>query len=103
MADTSDPIAGRYHETRWNDLPNYQCRHCRFASLDELVTRIHVCRHLHLPIPDDAPEVGERLTVDETLAWVDGDPERAAEALLAEHGSDSPRKTLIDQLIPLIP
>lgn len=37
-------------------------------------------------------------TVDEVLAWVGDDPDRAQEALSAEHASRRPRSTLIARL-----
>lgn len=37
-------------------------------------------------------------TVDEVLAWVSDDTDRAARALVVEQDSDKPRKGLVDQL-----
>lgn len=45
----------------------------------------------------DGPPEG---TVTEVLAWVDGDPDRAAEALAAEHAGKA-RTSLINQLSEL--
>lgn len=36
--------------------------------------------------------------ISEVLEWVGGDPDRAAEAYIAEAGSDKPRKTLLAEL-----
>lgn len=41
-------------------------------------------------------------TVDELLAEVDGDPEKAREVLAAEQAAEKPRKTLIDKLEALL-
>lgn len=43
----------------------------------------------------DAVPVG---TVEEVLAWVGEDKDRAARALVVERDSDKPRKSLVDQL-----
>jgi len=40
-------------------------------------------------------------TVAEVLAWVGGDPARAARALDVERARPSPRSSLVDQLTPL--
>ncbi len=58
------------------------------------------------PEPEPVPEVPEdppaELEIDgtavEVLAWVDEDPERAAEALAAEQAKEKPRSTLVKQL-----
>lgn len=47
------------------------------------------------PTPDPYPEDG---TVDDVVAWVGYDPERAKAAITAEHGRDKPRTTLLEQL-----
>jgi hypothetical protein len=41
-------------------------------------------------------------TVNEVLDWVDGDPERALQALLVEQESDKPRSTLVAKLDELM-
>jgi hypothetical protein len=50
------------------------------------------------PVLDDVPHG----TIDEVLAWVDGDPVRAATALGVENAAeDGPRITLVDALTRL--
>lgn len=51
---------------------------------------------LLLPLPSQ--EDTAQKTVDEVLEWVGDDPERAQEALSAEHASRRPRSTLIARL-----
>lgn len=41
-------------------------------------------------------------TAKEIIEWVDGDPERALQALVAEESSDKPRSTLIAKLQEII-
>lgn len=57
-----------------------------------------------LDVPSDAPvdEVPAG-TVDDVLAWVGGDPARAAAALEAETSAPSPRSSLVGRLSALIP
>lgn len=45
--------------------------------------------------PEPYPERG---TVEDVLAWVGYDPDRAKAATVAEHGRDKPRKTLLAEL-----
>lgn len=60
------------------------------------------------PAPEPEPEESEVSsdvpdgTVADVLEWVDGDPERAAEALAVEEASEHPRSTLIASLSDLI-
>ena len=42
-------------------------------------------------------------TVSEVIAWVNGDPNRAAVALLKEQRSETPREELITQLAAIVP
>lgn len=50
-------------------------------------------------LPDAEVPAG---TVADVLAWVDGDPSRAAAATSAENLRDEPRSTLLDQLSKII-
>jgi hypothetical protein len=47
------------------------------------------------PGSDEPPVDG---TIDDLMAWVDGDPERAAAALTAEQAKDKPRSTVAKRL-----
>jgi hypothetical protein len=47
---------------------------------------------------DEPPVDG---TIDALMAWVDGDPERAAAALAAEQAKDKPRSTVVKRLAAL--
>lgn len=40
-------------------------------------------------------------TIDDLMAWVDGSPERAAQALEAEQAKDKPRSTVVKRLTAL--
>jgi hypothetical protein len=70
------------------------------------------------PEPEPAPEKPEQLeqstqggsggdeppvdgTIDDLMAWVDGDPTRAAKALEAEQAKDKPRSTVVKRLSAL--
>ncbi|MFF7191756.1 hypothetical protein ACFZAR_42945 [Streptomyces sp. NPDC008222] len=41
-------------------------------------------------------------TIDDLMSWVDGDPERAAQALQAEQAKDKPRSTVVKRLASLV-
>lgn len=47
---------------------------------------------------DEPPVDG---TIDDLMAWVDGDPDRAAQALAAEQAKDKPRSTVVKRLAAL--
>ena len=51
------------------------------------------------PAGDEPPVDG---TIDDLMAWVDGDPERAAQALEAEQAKDKPRSTVVKRLAALV-
>jgi hypothetical protein len=51
------------------------------------------------PGDGDGPPVDG--TIDDLMAWVDGDPERAAAALEAEQAKDKPRSTVVKRLTAL--
>lgn len=55
------------------------------------------------PKPDPAEFDPAAHKIDEVMAWVAGDPERAVDALVAEERSAKPRPTLIAQLAELAP
>jgi hypothetical protein len=40
-------------------------------------------------------------TIDDLMTWVDGDPDRAGEALAAEQAKDKPRSTVVKRLTAL--
>lgn len=48
--------------------------------------------------PGDPPVDG---TIDDLMAWVDGDEDRAAQALAAEQAKDKPRSTIVKRLAAL--
>lgn len=48
------------------------------------------------PNPTETADTPPDGTVDEVLAWVDGDPDRAAAALEAERQRSRPRKSIIE-------
>jgi hypothetical protein len=50
------------------------------------------------PEGDEPPVDG---TIDDLMAWVDGDKERAAQALEAEQAKDKPRSTVVKRLAAL--
>ena len=50
------------------------------------------------PASDEPPVDG---TIDDLMAWVDGDAERAAQALEAEQAKDKPRSTVVKRLSAL--
>lgn len=62
------------------------------------------------PVSDPAPDPGLGAAAEpvpdgserEVLAWVDGDPERAAAALRAEEARETPRKGLLGKLQQLV-
>lgn len=47
---------------------------------------------------DDGDQPPENATIEQVIAWVDGDPERALAALEAERQAAKPRSTLVRQL-----
>jgi hypothetical protein len=47
---------------------------------------------------DEPPAEG---TIDDLMRWVDGDPDRAAQALAAEQAKDKPRSTVVRRLAAL--
>lgn len=83
-----------------------------FYALDEHPANTHL-RRFRFPVPEVAPGEGgdQELdegdpdgaqvpdgTVDEVLAWVGSDPERAIAAREHEQAKPSPRKSLIERL-----
>ncbi|MFL4947486.1 hypothetical protein ACJ6WE_08950 [Streptomyces sp. MMS24-I31] len=50
------------------------------------------------PEGDEPPVDG---TIDDLMAWVDGDPDRAGRALEAEQAKDKPRSTVVKRLTAL--
>lgn len=52
------------------------------------------------PAADGEPPVNG--TADDLMAWVDGDPGRAAAALAAEQAKDRPRTTVVKRLQALV-
>ncbi|MFE2710625.1 hypothetical protein ACFXKI_01190 [Streptomyces mirabilis] len=50
------------------------------------------------PVGDEPPVDG---TIDDLMAWVNDDPERAAQALEAEQAKDKPRSTVVKRLTAL--
>ena len=51
------------------------------------------------PEGDEPPVDG---TIDDLMAWVDGDPDRAAQALEAEQAKDKPRSTVVKRLSAMV-
>ena len=51
--------------------------------------------------PQDGDEPPVEGTIDDLMAWVDGDQERAAQALEAEQAKDKPRSTVVKRLSAL--
>ena len=51
----------------------------------------------------EAVEPAPRGTVSEILAWVDGDADKATQALEAENATGAPRKGLVAELSKLLP
>lgn len=58
-----------------------------------------------VPPPQQEPVEGDlpptEGTIGDLMAWVDGDPGRAAAALAAEQAKDKPRSTVVKQLAAL--
>lgn len=51
------------------------------------------------PDGDEPPVDG---TIDALMVWVDGDPERAGQALQAEQAKDKPRSTVVKRLAAMV-
>lgn len=67
----------------------------------------YLCQSENWSEPDAAPDPAahpdtQSMTRDEVIAWVDGDPDRAAEALNREHAATKPRSTLTAELERLV-
>lgn len=71
-------------------------RNGQTADADLVANRAKIDAGLLLPLPSN-PETAEK-NIDDVLAWVDGDPTRAQEALTAELARSRPRSTLVARL-----
>jgi len=58
-----------------------------------------VAPEIQTPSGDEPPADG---TIDELMTWVNGNPERAAQALAAEQAKDKPRSTVVKRLAALV-
>lgn len=69
-------------------------RHGQTADVDPVRNRAKIDAGLLVPLET----VSDGKTIDDVLGWVDGDPDRARDALSAELASRRPRSTLVAQL-----
>ncbi|MGW1160366.1 hypothetical protein ACWD48_19540 [Streptomyces sp. NPDC002519] len=53
------------------------------------------------PVQTEGDEPPVDGTIDDLMSWVDGDPDRASQALDAEQSKDKPRSTVVKRLSAL--